>query len=394
MTDSPPFVAIDVSAVHPIAGGGHTYAHLLTRYLPAQGIDPLCVTRSDGNSSEWDGCGVLPIAPTSRLARLVWEQTQLLRTLHDAGPAQGISVLHSIHYTMPERPRLVDGLARVVTIHDLTFFSRPQDHTQAKRLFFRRAISVAAQRADHLICVSERTARELLSTVKVSVPVEVIPHGIDRRRFAPDAPHAGDDAAVLAELGIRAPFVLHLGTLEPRKNVGRLIEALAQVRSRAGNGGANRNAIRKSNAAHNAAHKDLSLVLAGGAWPGVREALPTPDGLVIHHLGVVRDAHVPALLRRAECVAYPSLAEGYGLPVIEALSCGASVVTSTGSVMEELAGEAAIYADPMSTDDLARALSTALAGEGPDRSTRLAVAAQHDVHESARRHAELYRRLA
>ena len=382
MSQSPAFVAIDVSAVHPIAGGGHTYAHLLTRYLPAQGIDPLCITRTDGDASEWDGCEVLSIAPTSRPARLLWEQTHLLRTLHDAPPAQGIAVLHSIHYTMPERPRLVDGLARVVTIHDLTFFSRPQDHTRAKRLFFRRAISVAAQRADQLICVSERTARELLSTVKVSVPVEVIPHGIDRTRFAPDAPHADDDAAILAELGIGAPFVLHLGTLEPRKNVGRLIEAVAQLRT-----GTN-------NSASNAAHNDVSLVLAGGAWPGVRDALPTPDGLVIHHLGVVRDAHVPALLRRAECVAYPSLAEGYGLPVIEALSCGASVVTSKGSVMEELAGEAAIYADPTSTDDLARALSSALTGEGPDRSRRLAVAARYDVHESARRHAELYRRLA
>ena len=392
MSEAPAFVAIDVSAVHPIAGGGHTYAHLLTRYLPAQGIDPLCVTRTDGDASEWDGCEVLSIAPTSRPARLLWEQTRLLRTLHDAGPAQGIAVLHSIHYTMPERPRLVDGLARVVTIHDLTFFSRPQDHTRAKRLFFRRAISVAAQRADHLICVSERTARELLSTVKVSVPVEVIPHGIDRTRFAPDAPHADDDVAILAELGISAPFVLHLGTLEPRKNVGRLIEALAQVR-RITNKGANGKSSNAGNAS-NAAHKDVSLVLAGGAWPGVREALPTPEGLVIHHLGVVRDAHIPALLRRAECMAYPSLAEGYGLPVIEALSCGASVVTSKGSVMEELAGEAAIYADPTSTDDLARALSRALAGEGPDRSTRLAVAARYDVHESARRHAELYRRLA
>ncbi len=382
MSESRPFVAIDVSAVHPIAGGGHTYAHLLTRYLPAQGIDPLCVTRSDGDDSEWDGCEVLPIAPTSRPARLLWEQTHFLRPLHDAAPAQSVAVLHSIHYTMPERPRRVEGLARVVTIHDLTFFSRPQDHTRAKRLFFRRAIAVAALRADHLICVSERTARELLSTVKVSVPVEVIPHGIDRTRFAPTAPHSGDDEAVLAELGIAGPYVMHLGTIEPRKNVARLIEALADVRSRANSND------------NNTANRDVSLVLAGGAWPGVREALPAPEGLIIHHLGVVRDAHVPALLRRAQCVAYPSLAEGYGLPVIEALSCGASVVTSSGSVMQELAGDAAIYADPLSNDDLARALSIALAGDGPDRSTRLAAAANHDVHASARRHAELYRRLA
>lgn len=369
----PPFVAIDVSAVHPIAGGGHTYAHILTRFLPDEGINPLCVARRGADSTEWDGCAVLPVAPPNRPARLVWEQRKLLRTLHDAPSAQTVSLLHSIHYTMPERPRLINGLARVVTIHDLTFFTRPQDHSTAKGLFFRRAITVAARHADHLICVSERTANELLATVKVSVPVEVIPHGVDQTRFSPIAPAPDDDDAVLNELGVARPYVLHLGTIEPRKNVGRLIEAMAKMQR--------------------AERRELSLVLAGSAWPGVRESLPQPDGLTVHHLGVVRDAHVPALLRQSACVAYPSLAEGYGLPVIEALSCGAAVVTSEGSVMQDLAGAAATYANPLSVDDLSRALERAVRGDGPDRGVRLATAARFDVRVSARRHAELYRRF-
>lgn len=368
-----PSVAIDVSAVHPIAGGGHTYAHILTRFLPDEGIDPLCVTRRGVDSAEWDGCAVLPVAPTNRPARLVWEQRRLLHTLHDAASAQSVSVLHSIHYTMPERPRHINGLARVVTIHDLTFFSRPQDHRTAKGLFFRRAIAIAARQADHLICVSERTARELLSTVDVSVPLDVIPHGVDRSRFSPTAPVPDTDDLVLHELGLSRPYVLHLGTLEPRKNVGRLIEAMSKVRRTHGN--------------------EISLVLAGSAWPGVRESLPSSGGLTVHHLGVVRDAYVPALLRQAACVAYPSLSEGYGLPVMEALSCGASVVTSEGSVMQELAGTAATYADPLSVDDLSRALDHALRGDGPDRQLRLATAARFDVRMSARRHADLYRRF-
>ncbi len=364
----PPTVVLDVSAVHPSAGGGHTYAHVLTRHLPSAGIDPLCLTSIGSSSVEWDQRSVLPIVPRHRLRRLAWEQTSMLRALHRLAPTS--RVLHSIHYTMPEHPRRA-GLARVVTIHDLTFFTHPLGHSSVKRRLFRRAIAVAARRADQLICVSEATARELLRSVDVRVPVEVIPHGIDLARFTDVEPSPGHDAAVLASLGIQRPYILHLGTIEPRKNVGRLLHAA----SRLGGG------------------EPPDVVLAGGAWAGERESLPRPSGLRVHHLGVVRDAAVPALLRNARVVAYPSLAEGFGLPVIEALACGASVVTTQGSVMEELAPNAVVTADSLSVDALVDALEVACAGRGPSPEDRLAAARRFDVRDCAVRHAAVYNRF-
>lgn len=368
-------VVLDVSAAHPSAGGGHTYAHLLARHLPTAGIDPLCLTRRGDTSEIWDQRDVLPIVPTNRIRRLVWEQTALLRDLQRLAPAA--SILHSIHYTMPERrPR--SPVARIVTLHDMTFFTHPAKHTAAKRRFFQRAITVASQRADQLICVSEATARDLLRLVDVRVPVEVIPHGIELDRFAPTEPWIGHDAGVLAELGVDRPYALHLGTIEPRKNVARFLEAMAATAAMASRGDTS---------------DMLDVVLAGGAWPGEREALPSPEGIRIHHLGAVRDSAVPALLRSASVVAYPSLAEGFGLPVIEALACGAPVVTSRDSVMEELAPDAVIVADPLSVDDLAAALRLAVSGDGPSRVDRISAAAGYDVDTCVRRHGDVYRRF-
>ncbi len=364
----PPAVVLDLSAVHPFAGGGHSYAHILTRHLPGAGVEPLCLTRFGSSSDEWDQRTVLPIVPRNRLRRLVWEQTSMLRALHRHAPKA--SVLHSIHYTMPERPNPA-GLARVVTIHDLTFFTHPLGHSPAKRRLFRRAIQVAARRADQLICVSEATARDLLRLVDVRVPVDVIPHGIDHEHFTPHEPSSGHDAAILGGLGIDGPYLLHLGTIEPRKNVGCFLEAAAKLR----------------------VGERLDVVLVGGAWPGERKALPRPEGLRVHHLGVVRDAAIPALLRSARTVVYPSLAEGFGLPVIEALACGAPVVTSLGSVMEELVPDAVVTTDPRSVDALCAALETALTGRGPSLDTRLAAAARFDVRECARRHVAVYNRF-
>ena len=301
--------------------------------------------------------------------RLVWEQTSLLAEVQRR--VSGVRVLHSVHYTMPERPRR-SSIARMVTVHDLTFFTHPLEHSRSKRTLFRRAIRVAAKRADHLICVSEHTADDLLRLVDVSVPIEVIPHGIDLTHFTSVEPNNGHDQAVLAQFGLARPYVLHLGTIEPRKNVGRLLDAVGQLRS----GGV----------------ADPDVVLVGGAWPGAREALPTPAGVRVHHLGVVGDHAIPALLRSAAVVAYPSLAEGFGLPVIEALAAGAPVVTSAGSVMERLAAGAAILVEPERVDSVAGGLAIALGGGGPTLASRLAVAATYDVRRCVERHAQLYRR--
>ena len=362
-------MVLDVSAVHPLAGGGHTYAHMLSRHLPSVGIDPWCLTRRRDSSHSWDGRRTLAVVPDRRPVRLVWEQTALLATLTRRFP--DARVLHGVHYTMPERPRQ-RRLARIVTVHDLTFFTHPAQHSRSKRTLFRRAIRVAAQRADHLICVSDQTADDLVRLVDVRVPIEVIPHGIDLTHFSPVEPHQGHDQGVLAEFGVNRPYVLHLGTIEPRKNVQRLLDAVGRLRS--------------------SGFADPDVVLVGGAWPGAREALRIPADVRVRHLGVVRDNAIPALLRCAAAVAYPSLAEGFGLPVIEALAAGAPVVTSAGSVMERLADGAAILVDSEDVNSLADGIAIALAGDGPRPARRLAVAGTFDVRTCVDRHAQLYRR--
>jgi glycosyltransferase involved in cell wall biosynthesis len=264
----------------------------------------------------------------------------------------------------------------VVTIHDLTFFDHPEWHERAKVVYFRRMIRESAQRADTLVCVSEYTAARLYDLLAPSVPVEVITHGVDHRRFRPGDE---DDLELLAGLGLRPPFVAFTGTLEPRKNVPALVRAMARLAP---------------------THPGLQLVLAGHrGWGGAEvDATVATSGLGdrVVNLGYVDDAVLPALYRQAAAVAYPSLEEGFGLPALEALACGAAVVTSSGSAMEEVAGEAALLVRPGDEAGLTEALEALLAG-GPEvarlRQAGPVLAKDHTWAQAAGRQVEVYRRV-
>lgn len=364
-------VAIDVSAITPHSGGAGTYVHELVAKLPGNGVAPVLVTRRSDRASWPNALRLVARAPQHRPLRLAWEQVALRRVLRRRAPEARL--LHSPHYTMPLRAPLSRrvAVASVVTIHDLTFFTHPDEHDEAKRLVFRRAIRYAARHADALVCVSDRTARELNEHVRVDVPVSVISHGIDHRRFAPptaDTQH--NDTALLRSLALERPFVLFLGTISPRKNVANLLRAYELLC---------RDGLR-----------DIDLVLAGGAWPGQLDRLPAVSAGRVHQLGFVPHELVAPLYRAAAVVAYPSLSEGFGLPVLEALACGAPVVTTSGSVMEELAADAVIAVDPLRCDAIATGLRRALDGVAPPVGVRLTTAARYSWEESARCHADLY----
>jgi len=175
-------------------------------------------------------------APRPRAARLIWEQLVLPRLVDKLGS----DVHHAPHYTMPERCRT----PVVVTIHDLTFFDHPEWHERSKVLLFKRAIRVAAKKAQVLICVSETTAQRLREHMHPRGSVVVVPHGVDRERFRPaDARDTRDDESLLRRAGVRRPYVLFVGTQEPRKAIPDLVGAFDRLA---------------------ASHDELSLVIAGG----------------------------------------------------------------------------------------------------------------------------------
>ena len=365
-------VAIDVSAVHPRSGGAGTYVHGLIGALPEAGIRPVLLAGRSDSPARWPGAGpFLRVAPAARPLRLLWEQTRLVSALRASAP--DATVLHSPHYTMPEHLGRRVQIARVVTIHDLTFFTRPQDHQRSKRWLFRRAIAKAADSADAIICVSDRTAALLQEFSPATCPVRVIHHGIDHDRFRSLPDDA--DADALRRLGLLAPYLLHLGTIEPRKNLQNLLRAYEIVCARM------------------APHAAPDLVLAGGAWPGAWERLHVPTVGRVRRLGFVAPDDLPAVLRGARVVAYPSFEEGFGMPVVEALACGTPVVTSEASVMAELADGAALLCDPRDPASIAEALVFAMDGGGPPGPARVARAAAFTWSACAAAHAALYSSL-
>jgi glycosyltransferase involved in cell wall biosynthesis len=365
-------VALDVTAIPTrLTGAGVYVARLVDALSQRNDVDLALVARRD-DAERWTGKGTVhAVAPSSRPARLAWEQSSAPKLAR----AIGATLWHGPHYTMPVR---ID-VPTVVTVHDLTFFDLPEVHERVKVPVFRRMIRLAARRADALVCVSDRTATRLREVIPdVRARVEVIPHGVDHDRFRPSA-DAEADVVALAGIGVRAPFLVHLGTIEPRKNVPGLVRAFARVRE---------------------AHPDLRLVLAGVPGWGTDEVDRTIAaagvGDAVDRLGYVDADVLPALLRSAAAVAYPAFDEGFGLPVLEGLACGALVVTSSGTVMEDVAAGAALLAKPGDDVALAGALLRALTDDGEAARLRAAgpgVAAAYTWEATAAAHAALYASL-
>ncbi len=357
-------VALDASAIPDPPGGAGRYVLALATALAARPDVDLTVVSRTADAARWPP-PVAAKAPALRPVRLGWEQVGLPRVVRGLG----VDVHHGPHYTMP----LALGLPSVVTIHDLSFFTHPEWHERTKVAFFRAAIRTSARRAAALVAVSRATAALLEERARPRASVHVIPHGVDHSRFRPAGEGEGD-AAVLARLGVTCPYVAFLGTLEPRKDVPTLVRAFDRLAG---------------------SRPDLTLVLAGGRGWGVEaveQAVAAADhGDRVRLLGYVAEDDIPALLREAAAVAYPSLEEGFGLPVLEALACGAPVVTTSGTVMEEVASGAALLAPPGDAAGLAEALEAAVDGRSERRRLGFEVAARHTWEASAAAHAEVYR---
>jgi glycosyltransferase involved in cell wall biosynthesis len=372
-------LSLDASAVpdHP-TGAGRYVLELATRLGRREDVYLTILCRR-GDEARWRALThstVLERVPPARPVRLAWEQVEMPRLLEQLE----VDVHHSPHYTMPVRA----GVPKVVTIHDMTFFDHPEWHERAKVLFFRRAIRLAAERADALVTPSNAAADRIRDVLAPSIGVHHIPHGVDNELFRPldpdDAQGAEQDRAARQRLGVRQPYVAFVGTLEPRKDVPNLVRAFdALARER----------------------RDLSLVLAGAPGWGI-EAIEAAIASIAHRSRVRRVGYVDeqdkvALFRGAAGIAYPSMEEGFGLPVLEALACGTPLVTTTGTAMAEVVDDAALLVTPTDTDQLADALKTMVdgnAGRDERRRRGLALAARYTWDASAEAHLAVFRTVA
>ena len=311
-----------------------------------------------------------PAAIAHRPARLAWEQTGLPLVAQQVRA----EVVHSPHYTMPLRV----GRPVVVTIHDATFFTQPDQHTAVKGTFFRSATRTALRRATRVIGPSKATRDELVRVLDAdSTKIDVAYHGVDPEIF--HMPTDADKARVAARLGLRGPYIAFLGVLEPRKNVPNLVRGWAK-----------------------AVHwrdEPPALVLAGGSgWDEEVDAAvaEVPSHLRVIRPGYLRFADLPGYLGGATVVAFPSHGEGFGLPVLEAMACGAPVLTTHRLSLPEVGGDAVAYTEP-GADEIAAALTALL--DDAARRRQLADAALTRAREftwavSAEAHLASYARAA
>jgi len=345
-------VLVDATAVPPDRGGVGRYVDELLPALVEEGAD-LAVAVQEHDLAHYrallPGVELLaaPAAAARPAARLAWEQAGLPLLVRRSRA----DVLHSPHYTMP----LTVGRPVVTTLHDATFFTHPEVHLAVKRRFFRTWTRISLRRARRCITPSAATRDELVRVAGARADrVDVAHLGVDSRRF--HVPSDEERAAVRAHLGLRGPYVAFLGTLEPRKNAAGLVRGWVQ-------------AVAGSD-------EPPALVLAGGrGWDEEieRAAAEVPAGLTLLRPGYLPLELLAGLLGDAELVAYPSLGEGFGLPVLEAMACGAAVLTTRRLSLPEVGGDAVAYTEPEPAD-IAAGLAALLAD--PARRRQLGQAAR------------------
>ncbi len=244
-----------------------------------------------------------------------------------------------IHFTNSTAPASL-RTPYVTTIHDLSLVRFPETHPLKRRLYQRTLLAHSARRARSVITISEASADDLVAVLGVPRDrIVVTPLAADQR-FRPIHDAEALDA-VRAKYGLDGRYVLYVGNVEPRKNLLRLVDAFER-----------------------AGAPDATLAIAGSlAWLSgeIERRVGEYRGPgAVRLLGYVDDDDLPALYSAAEAFAYVSLWEGFGLPVIEAMACGAPVVASRIPAHEEVAAEAARLADPLSVDDIAASLSSLL----------------------------------
>ena len=367
-------IGIDAHCIGQRKGGNETYTLNLVKHLSLlePNGDEYIAYLTDAGMRQYD------IFLNGRMTkRLIRPSSPYLRipfgfALEDR--RRRLDVFHA-QYFLPFNLRC----KTVLTVHDLIYERFPQFYTPGDLRRNRLGIPSSCRRADHIIAVSECTKRDL---------VEIYGLDPDRITVTEEGPAENckpmDPAAcrneLLSSYGLESPFVLYVGRPDPRKNLPRLLAAFAELKKKG------------------TPHK---LVMVGSKPRDGSDILSAArNPWLLDHVmftGHVPADHLPVFYNAASAFVYPSIYEGFGLPVVEAMACGTPTITSTGSALQELAGDAAVLADPHDVWSIADAMERVLADKELQDTLRkrgLQRSQKFSFKTMAEQTSQIYRRLA
>ena len=334
--DRPLRVAVTLEQCwHAVPGGTARAALESVRALVAHSsLDLVGVSARHGAPPPVAWAPPIPVEalPLPRLA--LYESWHWLRRPAVERATGPVDVIHATGMAVPP-----PSAPLVVTVHDLAFLRNPGQFTRRGVSFFRRALELTRRDATLVMCPSQATLDDCARNGFDPTRLRLVPWGID-----PQPADASAVAGVRARFGITGRYVLWTGTIEPRKNLPTLLAAFERL-----------------------GRTDVQLVLAGPQ--GWNEDLGTHLARLgdrVHSVGFVDPDALRALYAGADVFCFPSLEEGFGLPVLEAMAQGTAVVTSSGTATAEVAGEAGVLVDPLDVDALTGALARLL-DDDPER---------------------------
>ncbi|MFN2594922.1 MAG: glycosyltransferase family 4 protein [Actinomycetota bacterium] len=316
---------------HRVPGGTAVAALGAARELAAAGIDAVGVAAAHRSAPPEAWTPPIPVRHL-RFPRVAlyesWHRFRRPPVQRATGP---VDVVHATTFAIPPR-----SAPLVVTIHDLAFVHDPSNFTRHGVSFFNRGLELTTAEADAIVCPSTSTIEDCVDHGIERDRLKLVPLGVDAQRASEQ-----DVSHVKHVYGLRRPYVLWVGTVEPRKNLHRLIQAFTEL-----------------------GRSDLDLILVGPqGWNEILEPLVARSKGQVRTLGFVPREDLGPLFAGATAFCFPSLLEGFGFPVLEAMAQGTPVVTSRGTSTEEISGGAAVLVDPHDPSGIAAGIASILDDE-------------------------------